>query len=199
MARDAAKKADWILNQCKPELHAYLFSKGFKERQGLVWRPDDQANLLCVPMYVGRDLAGLQMIDKEGGKKFLTGQITSKAEYCIDAGGIGSADWWCEGFASGLSLRECLNALKLRYRIHITFSANNLKRMAHSGYVVADNDSSDTGRQAAIATGLPYWMPPIEGEDINDVWRRDRTFRTSQEIGKWLRGLKEEKDWYVNG
>jgi putative DNA primase/helicase len=147
-------------------------------------------------MYVGHNVAGLQMIDKEGVKKFLSGQVTSKAEYCIDAGGIGATDWWCEGFASGLSLRECLQALKLRYRIHITFSANNLKRMAHSGYVVADNDASDTGRQAAIATGLPYWMSPIEGEDINDYWQHQGTFRTSQEIGKWLRGLREEKEWY---
>lgn len=195
-AREAAQKANWILDQTKPELHAYLFSKGFKEMKGLVWRPDDQTNILCIPMYVGHNVAGLQTIDKEGVKKFLSGQVTSKAEYCIDAGGIGATDWWCEGFASGLSLRECLQALKLRYRIHITFSANNLKRMAHSGYVVCDNDASDTGRQAAIATGLPYWMSPIEGEDINDVWVRQGTFRTSQEIGKWLRGLREEKEWY---
>jgi putative DNA primase/helicase len=192
-AKDAAAKADWILNQCKHELHAYLFSKGFRESKGLVWRPDDQNNLLCIPMYVGHDLAGLQMIDKDGSKKFLSGQITSKAEHCIDAGGVNASDWWCEGYASGLSLRECLHALKMRYRIHITFSANNLKRMAHSGYVVADHDASDTGRQAAIATGLPWWMPETEGEDINDIHKRQGTFRTSQQLGKWLRDLRESR------
>ena len=146
-------------------------------------------------MYVAGSLSGLQMIDKTGAKKFLSGQASSKAEHCIDAGGLNATEFWCEGYASGLSLRECLHALKLRYRIHITFSANNLKRMAHSGYVIADNDASGTGQDAASATGLPYWLSPIEGEDINDYWKKHGTFRTSQVLRKWLRDLKENKEW----
>ena len=47
-----------------------------------------------------------------------------------------------------------------------------------------------------VAKGLPYWMPPTPGEDINDVWKRDGVFRTSQQIGKWLKGMREEKEWY---
>jgi putative DNA primase/helicase len=185
-AKAAAKKAEWILSQCVQEKHAYLHKKGFPDLLGLVWRPEQETNLLCIPMYVGRDLMGVQLIDKHGGKKYLSGQITSKAEFCISAG-IGNAkDWWVEGYASGLSLRECLHALKLPYRIHITFSAGNLKRMAHSGYVVADNDASRTGQDAAIVTGLPYWLPPVAGEDVNDVWHREGTFRTSQMLRKWI-------------
>lgn len=195
-AQAAAKKADWILSQCKPEKHAYLDSKGFKELIGLVWRPEDEVNLLCIPMMVSGKLSSLQMIDKEGGKKFLKDGITAKAEYIMDAGGIGAMDWWTEGFASGLSLRECLHALKLRYRIHVCFSAGNLQRLAHSGYVVADNDATDTGRNAAIATGLPYWMPPKTGDDINDVHKANGTFRTSQMLRKWLSEMREAREWY---
>lgn len=195
-AQDAAKKANWIMDQCVPEQHAYLQSKGFPEMQGLVWRPDAETNLLCIPMYVSGNLAGVQMIDKHGDKKYLSGQITSQAEYCMDAGGLNAVDWWVEGFASGLSLRACLHALKRPHRIHITFSANNLKRMAHSGFVIADNDQSDTGRDAAYATGLPYWMPPTVGQDINDIHKAHGTFKTSQMLRKWLQEMKENEDFY---
>jgi putative DNA primase/helicase len=198
-ARLAADKADWILRQCKHEQHAYLQSKGYPLMEGLVWRPSDDVNLLCIPMYVSGKLCGVQMIDKHGAKKYLAGQITAKAEYCIDAGGIGAGDWWVEGYASGLSLRDCLNALNLRYRIHITFSAGNLKRMAHSGFVVADNDASRTGEQAAIATGLPYWMAPTEGTDINDFHREQGTFRASQALRRWLVSLQSIANGIANG
>lgn len=197
-AQDAAKKAEWILGQCKSEQHAYLDSKGFKELTGLVWRPDEETNLLCIPMFVNKQLAGVQMIDKLGEKKYLSGAITAQAEYCFDSGAFDATDWWVEGYASGLSLRACLHALKLRYRIHVTFSANNLKRMAHSGFVVADNDASNTGAMAAAATGLPYFLAPGVGSDINDMHKAQGTFRASQAIGKWLRGLKEEQEFYAS-
>ena len=197
-AQDAAKKAEWILEQCKTECHAYLHSKGFKELMGLVWRPDEETNLLCIPMFVNKQLAGVQMIDKLGEKKYLSGAITAQAEYCFDSGAFDATDWWVEGYASGLSLRACLHALKLRYRIHVTFSANNLKRMAHSGFVVADNDASNTGAMAAAATGLPYFLAPGVGSDINDMHKAQGTFRASQAIGKWLRGLKEEQEFYAS-
>lgn len=195
-AKDAASKADWILGQCKSEKHAYMQLKGFPDVEVLVWRPEDEVNLMCVPMYVSGKLCGVQMIDKQGGKKYLSGQITAKAEYCIDSGALNADDWWVEGYASGLSLQACLHALKLRYRIHITFSAGNLKRMAHSGYVIADNDASSTGAQAAAATGLPYWMAPCVGTDINDFHQANGTFRASQAIGKWLRMLRDEREFY---
>lgn len=189
-ARKAAEKAKWIIDQCQHERHAYLSSKGFPEMEGLVWRPEPENNLLIIPMYAFGKLVGCQMIDKTGDKKYLSGQITAKAEFHIDPGQLNPTEWWTEGFASGLSLKACLDALKQRYRIHITFSANNLKRMAHSGYVVADNDASKTGEEAAKATGLPYWMPETEGQDINDVHKKLGTFKASQEIGRWLRQIR---------
>jgi len=196
-AQDAAKKAAWILGQCKTEKHAYLQTKGFPDLMGLVWRPTQENNLLCVPMYVSGALAGLQMIDREGNKKFLSGAITSQAEFCMDCSALNASDWWVEGYASGLSLRAILSALKLSYRIHVTFSANNLKRMAHSGHVIADNDLSETGANAAYATGLPYWMPETKGTDINDFHKAQGTFRASQAIGRWLKGLREEAEYYA--
>lgn len=190
-AHRAAKKAEWILSQCKPEKHAYFQLKGFPELQGLVWRPEQETNLLCIPMFVGSALVGVQMIDKEGAKKYLSGQVTSKAEYRIDSGAGNMNHYWCEGYATGLSVRAALHALKARYVVHVCFSAGNLQRMAHSGFVIADCDQSGTGEKAALATGLPYWLSDVHGEDFNDAHKRLGLFRCSQMLGKWLREYKE--------
>lgn len=187
LAQAAARKAQWILDQCKPEQHAYLHSKGFAELEGLVWRPELETNLLCIPMRVNGKLVGLQMIDKTGGKKFLTRQITAGAEFCFDCRAQAASDWWTEGYGTALSLRACLDALKQPYRIHVCFSASNVKRMAHSGFVIADNDASGTGEAAARATGLPYWLAPDVGQDFNDVHKALGTFRASQALGRWIR------------
>lgn len=192
-AQVAARKAKWILDQCQYEQHAYLQTKGYPKLEGLVWRPDAENNLLCIPMFLGGNLCGVQTIDKHGGKKYLSGQITSQAEFCIDAGGITATDWWVEGYASGLSLRDCLSALQMRYRIHVTFSAGNLKRMAHSGFVVADNDQSGTGETAAAATGLPYWLPPTVGADVNDFHQEHGTFKASQALREWMQAAAERQ------
>lgn len=189
LQQQAANKAGWIMHQCKTEKHAYLHSKGFIEGVGAVWWPDEKQNLLCIPMRVGRDIVGVQMIDREGKKRYLSGQRTSGAEYLISNNGANAADWWVEGFATGLSLRDCLSALKLRYRIHITFSASNLKAMATHGYVVADNDESETGQKAAIATSLPYFLPPAG--DFNDFHRATSTFKASQALRFWLTGVSQ--------
>ena len=184
LAKAAARKAGWILHQTKTEQHAYFGAHGMPDFEGLVWRPTEQDNLLCVPMRIGKELVGVQLIDRHGAKKFLSGQKTSGAEYLIDNKGM---DFWVEGYASGLSLRACLSALRMRYRIHVTFSAGNLKAMANSGYVIADNDASGTGERVAIATGLPYWMSDVQGEDINDAHKRLGLFRCSQMLQKWIR------------
>ena len=186
----AAKKAGWIMHQTKMEPHAYLDSKGWKDVLGAVWWPNEEQNLLCIPMRVGDNIVGVQLIDRNGQKRYLSGQRTSGAEYLISNNGRGAMDWYVEGYATGLSLRECLHALRMRYRIHITFSAGNLVKVAAmnaGGYVVADNDESGTGERVAIQTGLPYFMPAAG--DFNDLHRSVGTFQASQLLRKWLSGV----------
>ena len=191
LAQAAARKAGWILHQTVQEQHAYLHSKGWAEAKGAVWWAGEDQNLLCIPMRVGEALVGVQMIDRAGGKRYLSGQRTSGAEYLIANNGRGAEDWFCEGYATGLSLRDCLHALRMRYRIHITFSAGNLVEVAarHAGgYVIADNDDSGTGERVAIQTGFPYYLP--EAGDFNDQHKKDGTLRASQNLRKWLVSTK---------
>lgn len=176
----AADKANWIISQSKMEQHAYLDSKGFPNSLGLVWRPDDDANLLIIPMRMDKRIVGVQLIDRDGSKKFLTGQRTNDAEYVIGSSG---PNIYCEGYATGLSIHAALSALKINARVHICFSAGNLVRLAKTGFVIADNDVSGTGQKAAESTNLPCLMSDCIGEDFNDLWRRIGTLR----VGMMLR------------
>lgn len=184
--QSAASKAAMILRSSAYEQHAYLDGKGFPEKTGLVYRPDEQTNLLVIPMRVGSDLVGCQLIGIDGSKKFLFGQRCNGAEFVMGNDGI---DIWLEGYATGLSVMAAVSVLKLKARVHVCFSANNLLNMARAegrGVVIADHDASGVGEKAAIDTGLRYFLPPTEGTDFNDLHKDAGTFRASQLIRGFL-------------
>lgn len=178
----AAEKAEWILSQCSLDIHEYLKAKGFPEERANVWETDDNKRVLVIPMRVGEKIVGCQLIDKDGGKKFLYGQRTSDAAFVFNNRGPAVL---CEGYATALSIRAALNAIKARYTIHVCFSAHNLGRIAKTlptGLVVADNDASGTGERIARETAWPYFMPPTVGDDFNDYHRATTLFKCSQAL-----------------
>jgi putative DNA primase/helicase len=184
--QEAAKKAAWILHQCQIAYHPYLEKKGFKEEQGNVWKTDDGL-FLVIPMRVGNSLVGCQIINEEGGKKFLLGQKTSGAAFVFDNHG---PHILCEGYATAMSIRAAMKALKRRYTLHVCFSAGNMKKVAATlpgGFVVADHDASRTGENTAKEIGWPYFMPPDEGQDFNDFSVAVGLFKSSQALGKVIR------------
>ena len=157
----AANKAAWIINQCSKINHPYLAKKGFVEDRGWVWK-----DLLVIPMRIAGNLVGCQLIDKTGNKKFLFGQVTKGATAIFENKGVNIVT---EGYATALSVRRALKAMRVRYRIHVTFSAGNLLEVAREFpdcVVVADNDS--TGIKVAQQTQRPYWVSDVEGFDFND-------------------------------
>ena len=79
---------------------------------------------------------------------------------------------FCEGYATALSANKALQASRLRGSVVACFSAHNLQMLATTGVVLADNDESRTGERAAQATGRPYFMSPVVGEDFNDFTAR---------------------------
>lgn len=184
----AANKAGWMMHQCTLERHSYLDGKGFPDELGNVMQRPEGGPLLLIPMFIAGRLVGLQTITTDGEKKFLFGQTTSGAEYVIDNKG---RDWFVEGYATGLSLRAALAALKIRYRVHVCFSARNLTKLASAcprGIVVADRDASGTGKSAAEKSGRPYFLPPEVGQDFNDLHRDVGVFRASQMLRRFLVG-----------
>lgn len=179
--RKASEKAAWIMSQTTMQTHRYLDKKGFPEETAPVWHRDGKS-LLVLPMRIGRDLAGVQLISDEGDKKFLNGQKTQGAVLVIDAKGL---PIFCEGFATALTIRKLMKIVNIRYTIYCCFSAGNLQEVSRripGGIVIADNDRSSTGEKAAKETGKPYWMPPTTGHDLNDYWLAVGDFKASQAI-----------------
>ena len=123
-----------------PSAHPYLVEKGFPEQGGLVL----DGNLL-VPMRHYRDyhrLQSVQMIGPDGSKKFLPGGKASEAVYKI---GKGAERYYCEGYATALSVRAALRHLSLdrHSEVWVCFSAGNIPKVAESrrrSMVIADHD-----------------------------------------------------------
>lgn len=164
----AAKRAQDIVSSCLTGIHPYLAKKGFKDELGLI----DNSGMLVIPM---RDSANyklinsVQFIDDSGSKKFMPGGKAKGS--CLV---IGSADetWFCEGYATALSIRAALKSLYRKAQVVVCFSAGNIpavvKNFSGSRYLVADNDKSGTGAHYARLAGIPFVMPPEVGTDAND-------------------------------
>lgn len=171
----ARGEAARLLRECTREAHPYLTAKGFPDLQGLVHPSGD----LIIPM---RDISdygvinSLQRISPGGAKLFLPGGKAKGSVFVIGRGAWRER-WLCEGYATGLSLQAALIDLRRQAEIIVCFSAGNLKRVAplvkRPAYVFADNDASQTGLEAALATGLPWVMPAATGWDANDVHQRE--------------------------
>jgi len=185
---EAAAKANEILGLTKLAKHEYLKAKGFEDEWGKVWVKDGE-QILVIPMWIEGYLVGCQLIKAGGDKKFLYGQRTAGAEFCIDSRG---EHILCEGYATALSIQKAMKSLKRPYTIHVCFSAGNMKRVAEGkrGLVVADNDASGTGERVAKEIGWPYWMSDTVGEDANDYHMRVGLFKFSQSLSRSLNAVR---------
>lgn len=176
--RQAAINAGNLLRDTVPGPHDYLIFKSLPDVQGLVM-PEGE---LFVPMRNLGDnaLQGAQVIrwlpdERKWEKKMLPGMRAKGA--VLRLGPKSAAEIaYCEGYATGLSIEAAARQGRLNAAVLVCFSAGNLvhvaEQMKSSGlrrYVIADNDKSGTGEEAARDTGLPYGMPAEVGMDANDV------------------------------
>lgn len=163
----ARREAAEILNAAHWLPHPYLERKGFAQECGMV-----HGGMLIVPMWdanaYGKRLNSVQQIAPDGSKKFLYG---GRAKGSIFRIGSGRELWHCEGFATGLSIRDALSKLYRKGTVVVSFSAGNLAVVAKQlgGRVVADNDESGAGERAARGSALPWVMPEAVGMDANDL------------------------------
>jgi putative DNA primase/helicase len=177
----AASKAGYLMKLCTRQTHPYFKSKGFPELKADVWN-----GTLMIPMRIDQKIVGIQMIRQDGGKNFMKGQVTKGAEFVMDGKGV---DILCEGFATGLSIRRALKAVKTRYTIHVCFSAANLKVMAikyPDCFIVADHDA--VGIRIAKETERPFWVSPNLGEDFNDYELRVGSAVSGKDLVQFIGG-----------
>jgi putative DNA primase/helicase len=174
---EAKRKAAFIVRSAVLMQHPYLLRKGFEDK-GYVWN-----NLLILPMRIDGRLVGCQMIQEDGTKRFLSGQITKGASLIIDNKG---SDFICEGFATGLSVRRALKSIKVRYKIHVCFSASNMIEIAkhlEKPLVIADNDAMGVATAKKIAS--LYWVGEAN-EDFNDTEQRIGTQLAAESLRVFL-------------
>lgn len=188
--RRVAVVAQYNINSAKLQKHSYLEKKGFPDELGLVLAED-----LLVPMRDFRtmNVLSLQRISAGGDKKFMTGGQTKGAVYVIGRKPNPAGRIFCEGYATGLSIRAALDYMRQPAEVWVCFSASNMVYVADKvggrRLVVADNDASGTGQKAAESIGLPWAMPDLIGQDFNDLHQ-------SEGLGacvKLLRGLLSER------
>jgi putative DNA primase/helicase len=170
--RERAKiQAREILARCEVKAHPYLQAKGLREL-GLV---DKEDGSLIVPMYAAErygDITSVQRISETGEKKFLPGGRAKDAVFHL---GRGDSDVLVEGYATGLTVMLALRELYRRARVVVCFSAGNLASVAryYKGRVIADNDASKAGEEAAKKSGLPWSMPSEVGMDADDLRQKE--------------------------
>ena len=114
----------------------------------------------------------------------------------------------------GLSLYQALISIYRRHdSVLVAFSSVGIKNLAKRGVVIADHDFytcqqckcrwdapwkatecpacgnpiivPPAGEEAARLSGLPWWMPPNPGDDLNDIYQRDGI----DEVARHIRGI----------
>ena len=168
----AAETASYILSQSTTAIdHPYIIKKRVKPHNTGVYNGS-----LVIPVFNSNTLVGVQLIDKDGGKRFLSGTYLKGSYSQLGKCKNNQPIIIAEGFATAASIYEATD-----YLTYVAFSAGNLKAVAQyvrslhptiSIVIAGDNDLSGVGQKAAIdaalAVGGKYIIPPIVGTDWND-------------------------------
>ena len=137
-------------NDC--QVHPYLENKKVLS-YGL--RMDDKDNLVIPLLDVDLSIVGLQYINQDGSKKFLTGSKKSGSFFILGREILKTSDkiYFCEGYATGASVYK-----DMEQPVFVAFDAYNLLPVAEKIFeilkdrkfiFIADNDDSKTGEKEA--------------------------------------------------
>ena len=169
----AAKTASYILSQSTTAIdHPYITKKRVKPHNTGVYKGS-----LVIPVLNNNSLVSVQLIDKDGGKRFLSGSELKGSYSQLGKYKDNQPIIISEGFATGASIYEATD-----YLTYVAFSAGNLKAVAQyvrslhptiSIVIAGDNDLSGVGQKAAIDAALTvcgtHIIPQYAGADWNDI------------------------------
>lgn len=211
-AQEAAGIAARIVAAAELQTHPYLAAKGFPDELAFVadaaviakiggkyLLPEEGgASAIVIPARIGSVVRSVQLIWESGEKKFLANGEMQGASHRI---ATGRDPWHCEGFATGLTLRAALKALRHNATVLVCFSASNVETIAKTAqgrsYIVTDNDKPipqydglGAGEFFARRSGVPYLLPPAVGDDLNDIHQREGLFAVQRLICDFLKGAR---------
>lgn len=197
--RRAAAHAAELIRSSTPGPHDYLAFKGFPDALGMTTADD----ALLVPMrhLESNTLQGAQLIRwdepaRKWVKKMIPG-MRAKGAVLRLGDRTTPETFLVEGYVTALSVHAALRSAGLRASVLVCFSANNLEFIAPQvrgrAFVFADHDASGTGQRVAEATGLPWCMSPVAGEDANDLHVRAGLMAVCQQIMFVRRGRMDSR------
>lgn len=175
--QQAAQKAQsmWKRAVFADGSNEYCYRKKIKPHGAKTGDSGGLKGVLIVPLYnADNKLVNLQFIQPDGTKRFLTGGQKKGCFFTI--GEPTDTILIDEGYATGCSLFEHQGLQTI-----VAFDAGNLEAVAqvirakHPNaeiVICGDHDESGTGqkyaREAALAVGGKYIIPPTPGQDWND-------------------------------
>lgn len=211
----AANNAKRVLNNSfeADKNHAYLQEKGIKP---YIARRNNYNQLVVPVQNIHGDIRGVQFIEENGSKKFLSG-IEKKGNFALlseEAKDVSKA-LVCEGFATGASLHE---ATKLP--VVVAFDAGNLEEVSkalaekYKGIeitVCADNDrykdnnvGLECAKKAALAVGGKLAVPQFSKEeqarkltDFNDLHKAQGLEAVTRQVSQ-AKSLTQNKSQSKN-
>ncbi|WBY00519.1 hypothetical protein PE066_13700 [Ramlibacter tataouinensis] len=195
--QDAAARAAALIAASRPGTHNYLVMKGLADAQGLI--TSDGALLVPMRDFLTDAVQGAQLIrwlESEGRyeKRMLAGMKAKGA--VLRLGQAGDETCLVEGYATGLSAHAAHRSMGLKTSVLVTFSDRNLEYVAGmvkgKAYIYADNDKSQAGERAAKATGLPYCMSDVVGNDANDDHRQLGLFAVCKKLTQVRKLLRRD-------
>lgn len=167
--------------------HPYLVKKHIDSLSlgNLRYPPKQSGPRLVIPILAKGNVISLQYIDplQEPSKWFKKGTNPQEGYYPFGNLTDSTAILLCEGWATGLSLH-----LETSIATVVAFSAGNMVKCAiklRREYplarilICADNDAAGKkyGKAASRAIGEKMVHPSKSGEDYNDLWARQETFK----------------------
>lgn len=211
----AANNAKRVLNNSfeADKNHAYLQEKGIKP---YIARRNNYNQLVVPVQNIHGDIRGVQFIEENGSKKFLSG-IEKKGNFALlseEAKDVSKA-LVCEGFATGASLHE---ATKLP--VVVAFDAGNLEEVSkalaekYKGIeitVCADNDrykdnnvGLECAKKAALAVNGKLAVPQFTKEeqarkltDFNDLHKAQGLEAVTRQVSQ-AKSLTQNKSQSKN-
>ncbi len=212
-AARAADIASRLVELAQPAQHPYLVAKGFPAESALVADaadvrrlagdyivPEGARRTIIMPARIEGRITSLQLIWENGSKKFLAGGEIRGASHRISKG---ADTWLCEGFATGLTVRAALKALRLSATVLCCFSASNVAVVAKTirgrCFIAADHDpvpaenpfnGLGTGEYYSRQAGLLYGMPPDIKTDFNDMHQRHGIFAVQRVLTSIMTGRR---------
>jgi len=177
-----------------PPDHPYLKKKGIGPVPGL--KQADDGRLMVPVMNFENVLHGLQFIDDQGEKRFLTD--TKKKGHFFQIGEPGETIYICEGFATGASIHQTTTEA-----VFVAFDCGNLRPVAEAIrqrwpdieiVIAADNDQFKEknpglihGREAALAVNARLAVPEFrdltgEPTDFNDLANREGVYAVLEQL-----------------